>query len=79
MHRAGDPAAIEVMRRRLERKGQEALDSSFGRRCFRDVAVLCVERESSRCHRRVVTDMAQGRVLGLEVVDLDLAAEPEPA
>ena len=79
-YRAGDPAAVEVVRQRLERKGQEALDKLVREALYRDVAVLCVERESSRCHRRVVTDMAQHRVLGLEVVDLDLdlAAEPEP-
>jgi uncharacterized protein (DUF488 family) len=74
--REGDPAAIEVMRLRLERKGQEALDKLVREAMYRDVAVLCVERDPARCHRRVVTDMARDRALGLEVVDLDLAAEP---
>jgi uncharacterized protein (DUF488 family) len=77
-YRRGDPAAMQVMQKRLEeRKGQLALDKLIREARYRDVAVLCVERESSRCHRRVITDMAKDRVIGLEVVDLDLLdAEP---
>ena len=75
-YREGDPAAVEVVRQRVERKGQEALEKLIRETLYRDVALLCVERESSRCHRRVITEMAQARVLGLEVVDLDLATEP---
>lgn len=71
-YRQGDPAAVQVMRDRLERKGQVALDKLIREARYRDVAVLCVERESSRCHRQVVTDMAKDKVLGLEVIDLDL-------
>jgi uncharacterized protein (DUF488 family) len=74
--RRGDPAAVRVMQRRLEdRKGQLALDKLVREARYRDVAVLCVERESSRCHRRVITDMAKDKVLGLEVVDLDLSLD----
>ena len=75
-YRQGDPAAVEVVRQRLERKGQEAIEKLVREARYRDVAVLCVERESSRCHRKVVTDMARARGLGLEVVDLDIASEP---
>jgi uncharacterized protein (DUF488 family) len=75
-YRQGDPAAVQVMRDRLERKGQVALDKLIREARYRDVAVLCVERESSRCHRQVVTDMAKDKVLGLEVVDLDLSLDP---
>ena len=74
-YRQGDPAAVQVMRDHLERKGQPALDKLIREARYRDVAVLCVERESSRCHRQVVTDMAKDKVLGLEVVDLDLSLD----
>jgi uncharacterized protein (DUF488 family) len=75
-YRQGDPAAVQVVRDRLERKGQTALDKLIREARYRDVAVLCVERESSRCHRQVVTDMARDKVFGLEVVDLDLSLDP---
>ncbi len=75
-YRQGDPAAVQVVRERVERNGQVALDKLIREARYRDVAVLCVERESSRCHRRVITDLAKDKVLGLEIVDLDLSAEP---
>jgi uncharacterized protein (DUF488 family) len=69
-YRQGDPAAARVVRERVERKGQEALGKLVREARYRDVAVLCVEREASRCHRRVITDLAQELAIGLEVVDL---------
>lgn len=75
-YRQGDPAAVQVVRQRIEGKGQLALEKLIREARYRDVAVLCVERESSRCHRQVITDMARDRVLGLQVVDLDLSLDP---
>ncbi len=75
-YRQGDPAAVQVMRERLQHQGQQALEKLIREAKYRDVAVLCVERESSRCHRRVITDLAQDRLLGHEVVDLDLSLDP---
>lgn len=75
--RQGDPAALHVMRERLEAKGEVALEKLVREARYRDVAVLCVEREASRCHRRVITDLARDRVVpGLEIVDLVLSDLP---
>lgn len=74
-YRRGDPSAVEVMRDRVERKAQVAMDKLAREARYRDVAVLCVERDAGRCHRRVVTDAAKEKVLGLEVVELDLSLE----
>ncbi len=71
-YRQGDPAAVQVMRERLEHKGQVALEKLLREARYRDVAVLCVERDANRCHRRVITDLAKDRLLGLEVIELDL-------
>ena len=76
--RQGDPAAVQLMRERLQGTGEVALEKLVREARYRDVAVLCVERESSRCHRRVITDLARDRVPGLEIVDLDPPDPPAP-
>jgi len=69
-YRQGDPAAVQLMRDRLEGIADAAVEKLVEEARLRRVAVLCVEREASRCHRQVITDLARERVLGLEVVDL---------
>lgn len=49
------------MRARLENGCGPALDRLVDRAQSERVAVLCVERERHRCHRQVITDMAQER------------------
>jgi len=68
--RAGDPAAEELIRERLDGRARRALEQLVFEARRRPVAVLCVEREASRCHRRVITEQARQLTLGLEVVDV---------
>ncbi len=68
-YRGGDPAARRNMRERLENGGLRAVEKLVEEARHRPVAVLCVERESDRCHRRVITDMARELAPGLEIVD----------
>ncbi len=69
-YRQGDPAAARVVRDRVQGKGMLALEKLLREARYRDVAVLCVERDADRCHRRVITDMAREMLLGLEVVEV---------
>ncbi|MEA2717091.1 MAG: hypothetical protein QOI99_1408 [Actinomycetota bacterium] len=68
--RAGDPAAEQVVRQRLDGRGRRAVEQLVFEARRRRVAVMCVEREPSRCHRRVITDVARELTLNLEVLDV---------
>lgn len=68
--RAGDPAAEQLLRDRLHGRARRAVEQLVFEVRRRPVAVLCVEREASRCHRRVITDLARELTLGLKVVDV---------
>ncbi|MGH8886271.1 MAG: DUF488 family protein [Egibacteraceae bacterium] len=65
---------LEAGRRRfakvLSNGSSDALDRLVVRACDAKVAVLCVERDSSRCHRQVITEAAQDLRPSLIVVDL---------
>jgi uncharacterized protein (DUF488 family) len=54
--RAGDAAALEVMRVRLATAGAEAMARLQRDVRERRVAVLCFERDEERCHRRVIIE-----------------------
>jgi uncharacterized protein (DUF488 family) len=69
-YRAGDPAAVQVMRARLDNGSRHAVERLVEEARIRRVAVLCVEREASRCHRRVITDLAREMAPYLEIVDV---------
>lgn len=58
------------MRELLENGSQGALLRLVERAADDRVAVLCVERDRSRCHREVVTEMAQEVAPDLEVVHI---------
>jgi uncharacterized protein (DUF488 family) len=51
-YRNGDPVARRVMRERLENGSLRAVEKLVEEAQKRRVAVLCVEREADRCHRR---------------------------
>ena len=69
-YRQGDPAAVKVMRDRLQRHAGDALEKLVEEARHRPVAVLCVERDASRCHRELITDAVRGLAPELEVVDV---------
>ncbi len=69
--RTGRARMEEILR--TEPEAAEALARLAGRAAEEHVAVLCVEREPARCHRRVVTDRVQALDPSIEVVDLDAA------
>jgi len=69
-YRNGDPAARRLLRERLENGSLRAVEKLVEEAQKRRVAVLCVEREADRCHRRVVTDLARELAPGLEVLDV---------
>jgi uncharacterized protein (DUF488 family) len=54
--RAGDAAALEVMKTRLATVGVEAMARLERDAREHRVAVLCFERDDERCHRRVILD-----------------------
>ena len=55
--RAGDAAAVEVMRARLVTVGAEAMVRLASDARDQRVAVLCFERDGEQCHRRVILAM----------------------
>ena len=55
---------------RLNNGSAEALEALAAMAADAPVAVLCVERASERCHRRVITDRAQELIPSLVVQDL---------
>ncbi|HEX7277257.1 MAG TPA: DUF488 domain-containing protein, partial [Acidimicrobiales bacterium] len=57
-YRQGDPAAVELMRARLDGMAQGAVEKLVEEARHRRVALLCVERDSSRCHRQLIADAA---------------------
>jgi uncharacterized protein (DUF488 family) len=59
--RAGDPAAVDVMRTRLAAVGAEAMARLAADVRRHRVAVLCFEFDEQRCHRRVIIDVIQRR------------------
>jgi uncharacterized protein (DUF488 family) len=58
------------MRAMLNDGGGEALDRLVDLASNQRVAVLCVERDHSRCHRDVITDMAVERNPDIEVLQI---------
>jgi uncharacterized protein (DUF488 family) len=69
--RSGDgEAGRRRMRERLENGSGAALQWLAREAAERRVAVLCVERESHRCHRNVITDMAKELEPELEIIDV---------
>lgn len=58
------------MRELLSNGSQPALQRLVEDARARQVAVLCVEREPQRCHRQVVTDMAQELDPSIDVLDI---------
>lgn len=69
--RTGDVArGRERFGARLENGARDALLALVDLTVSAKVAVLCVERDSERCHRQVITDAAQEMRPGLAVVGL---------
>lgn len=69
--RLGDGGAGRAaMRGRLENGAGPALHQLVDTARSARVAVLCVERDRSRCHRQVITDMAQELDPEIEVLHL---------
>lgn len=58
------------MRSILSNGAREALDRVVELASQDRIAVLCVERDSQRCHRHVVTDMAVERNPDIEVLQV---------
>jgi uncharacterized protein (DUF488 family) len=54
--RAGDAAAMEVIRTRLATVGADAMARLERDAREHRVAVLCFERDEARCHRQVILD-----------------------
>lgn len=66
-----DPAAIERMRQRLHTaEADRALDEVITDADRGRVALLCIERDPSICHRRLVAEAITGRRPDLGVVDV---------
>jgi uncharacterized protein (DUF488 family) len=55
-YRAGEAAALEVMRIRLTTVGTEAMARLQTDAREHRVAVLCFERDDEQCHRRMIID-----------------------
>lgn len=69
--RSGDgEAGRSRMRSMLNNGAGEALTRLVDLASSQHVAVLCVERDHSRCHRDVITDMAVERNPGIEVLQI---------
>jgi uncharacterized protein (DUF488 family) len=69
--RKGDGAeGRAAMRARLSNGAAPALERLVKLANGSRVAVLCVERERERCHRQVVTDMAQELDPSIEVIHI---------
>lgn len=69
--RNGDgEAGRSRMRAALSNGGGEALGRLVDLASCQRVAVLCVERDHSRCHRDVITDMAVERNPDIEVLQI---------
>jgi uncharacterized protein (DUF488 family) len=69
--RSGDvERGVRVMRKRLSNGSGSALQWLASAAHGSRVAVLCVEREPLRCHRHVVTEMAQELDPELEVFNI---------
>jgi uncharacterized protein (DUF488 family) len=58
------------MREILSNGAGTALDRLVEEARARRVAVLCVERDRDRCHRQVITDMAQEQDASIDVVQI---------
>jgi uncharacterized protein (DUF488 family) len=58
------------MRAMLDNGGGEALCRVVDLASSQRVALLCVERDHSRCHRDVITDMAVERNPDIEVLQI---------
>ena len=68
--RRGDAAARERVRAALEGPASVTVDRLADDVTSGRVAVLCVERDASICHRTVVIDALRGRLPALEVVEV---------
>ena len=69
--RAGDGTeGRRRMRERLSNGSGPALERLVGLAHGRCIAVLCVERERQRCHRDVITEMAQELDPELEILHI---------
>jgi hypothetical protein len=54
--RAGDPAARDVFLRHLDDDGSDALDEVASAATTKTIALVCFERDHTRCHRSCITD-----------------------
>jgi uncharacterized protein (DUF488 family) len=68
--RRGDAEAWGRVEQRLVNEGSEALDRLVTRARGQRVAVLCVERDGARCHRRAITNRARALAPELDVVEV---------
>ena len=60
--RRGDPEAVARYRARAAGPGADAVARIAARAAEEPVALLCVERDDDRCHRRVVADLVAERI-----------------
>ena len=58
------------MRARLEHEGAAAVDRLIDLAHAHRVAVLCVERDHTRCHRTVITDLVRELDPSIDVVQI---------
>ena len=68
--REGDAAGRAAMRERLENGSRHAIHTLVTEARSARVAVMCVERDRSRCHRQVITDMVEELDSEIEVLHL---------
>lgn len=69
--RSGDGTeGRDRMRAILNNGAGDALDRVVDLASSERIAILCVERDHSRCHRDVITDMAQERNPDIDVVQV---------
>lgn len=69
--RRGDGAeGRRRMRERLEHGSQAAVDRLIGQARVHPVAVLCLERDPSRCHRTVITELVRELDPTIEIIQI---------
>ena len=68
--RMGDPRGAARFRKLVDRVGQSALARLVADAQLARVAVLCAERDETRCHRSQVIDAARGIEPGLTVTPI---------
>lgn len=68
--RSGDEVGREEMRKRLNNGSRDALDRVIDLARSTKIAVMCVERDPSQCHRHVIVEMMVETAPNLKVVNL---------